>query len=76
MFKLSIVEQLDTVSTINPSKVVSHLHDHTLAGLINGEPSNLNAVPSLDCLDERRLPDNLDQLLAVVALLEQLPDVA
>lgn len=60
----------------NPSKVANHLHDHTLASLINGEPSNLDAVPSLDCLHKRRLSDDLDQLLAVVPLLEQLPDVA
>lgn len=70
------MEQLATVSTINPPEVVNHLHDHPLASLVNGEPSNLNAVTSLDCLDKRRLPDDLDQLLAVVPLLEQLPDVA
>ena len=45
------------------------LHDDALAGAIDIEATNLNAVLVLDRLDVGSLADNLDELLASVAVL-------
>ena len=43
---------------------------------MDSEATNLNTVLAGDVLDERRLADNLDKLLAGVAVLVQVADVA
>ena len=52
------------------------IDDDALARAVDGETTDFDAVLARDVLDERGLADNLDELLAGVAVLVQVADVA
>ncbi|GKT96419.1 LOW QUALITY PROTEIN: putative amino acid decarboxylase [Colletotrichum tofieldiae] len=67
---------METLSGRTLEKVVNGRADNdALAAAVNSEAADLDAVLVHDVLDQRRLADNLDELLAGVAVLVDLADV-
>jgi hypothetical protein len=52
------------------------VNNNALAGAVDGETTNLDAVLARDVLDERGLADDFDELFAGVAVLVEVADVA
>jgi hypothetical protein len=52
------------------------INNNALAGAVDGETANLDAVLARDVLDERGLADDFDEFLAGVAVLVEVADVA
>lgn len=50
-------------------------HNHPLAARVDTESTDFNTVTTSNVLDKRCLANNLDQLLASIALLEDVADV-
>ena len=62
-----------------PSRIktkLRYLHDDTLAGTVDSESTNLNAVLVLDGLHKRGFTDDLDKLFASVSVLVDLKDIS
>lgn len=52
------------------------IDDNTLARTVDCEATDLDAVLAGDVLDKRRLADDLDELLACIAVLVKIADIA
>ena len=68
--------QLLNISTHRVHKWHSrYLHNNALASLVDSEPSDINSMLVLNGLDQGSFTNNLDELLASIALLVDLTDV-